>query len=95
MRKCVKVTVKGTVHGVGYRHFIQKKAKKLELEGSIQNREDGSVLAFICGPLDKIDDLIDFIYEGSPKAKVEDVVVEPLSPDKDFRGIFRVIGENN
>ena len=50
MRRCVKITIKGTVQGVGYRHFIQKHAEKLSLEGSIQNEEDGTVLACVCGP---------------------------------------------
>lgn len=94
MRRCVKITVKGHVQGVGYRHFIQKHAEKLSLEGSIQNKEDGTALAFVCGPSDKVDDLIDFFYEGTPKTKVDDVVVEPLQGKTDYRGIFRVIGDN-
>ncbi len=94
MRRCVKIIVKGNVQGVGYRHFIQKHAEKLSLEGSIQNKEDGTVLACVCGPADKIDDLIDFIYQGTSKTKVEDVVVDPLQSNRDYRGIFRVIGDN-
>lgn len=95
MRRCVKITVKGDIQGVGYRHFVQKHAESLALEGSIQNKDDGSICIFVCGSSDKVDDLIDFVYQGSKKSKVEDVLLEPLPGDKDFRGIFRVVGLNN
>jgi len=94
MKRCVKIRIIGTVQGVGYRHFIQKNAEKLLLEGTIQNQSDGSVIVFVCGLQDKLDDLIDFIYQGSPKSKVEDVLIEPMQTERDFRGIFRVIGDN-
>ncbi|MBD3272913.1 hypothetical protein GF385_00990, partial [Candidatus Dependentiae bacterium] len=77
-----------------YRHFIKKHADKLSLEGSIQNREDGTVLIFVCGDSDKVDDLIDFVYQGTEKSKVSDVIVEPLQNNRDFRGVFRIIGDN-
>ena len=95
MRKCVRIKVTGKVQGVNYRSFIQMRATKLGVEGTIRNEEDGSVLILVCGPSDKLDDLIDFVYTGSTQSKIEDVIVEPMLNNKDFRGVFRVIGVNS
>ena len=94
MRRCLKIHVFGKVQGVSYRHVIQKHAQKLEIEGTIHNMDDGSVLINACGSSEKLDDLIDYVYKGSSASKIEDVVIEPLIQDKDFRGVFRVIGAN-
>ncbi len=95
LKKCVKIKVLGKVQGVGYRTFIQKSAAKLSIEGTIRNESDGSVFMLAYGPSDKLDDLIDFVYKGSAKSKIEDVIVEPMIKEKDFRGVFRLIGESN
>lgn len=92
MRKCLKVTVQGKVQEVAYRAFVQKHALSLGIEGTIQNMEAGSVVIYACGPSDKLDVLIDYLYKGSSAARVEDVIIEPYLNEKDFRGVFRVIG---
>ena len=95
MRKCLKIKVMGKVQGVLYRHFVQKNAEKLSIEGTVQNLEDGrSVLILACGIADKLDDFIDALYEGSEKSKIEDLTTEPLAQEKNFRGVFRIIGSN-
>ena len=92
MKRCLKIKVLGKVQNVLYRQFVRKNAEKLALAGTVQNDPDGSVLILVCGVSDKLDDLIDLLYKGSTKSKVENVVVEPLSEQRDFRGVFRVIG---
>jgi len=94
VRRCLKIKVLGKVQGVNYRSFIHNHATTLGIEGTIQNAEDKSVILCVCGTADKLDDLIDFLYKGSDHSKVEDVVVEPLMQEKQFRGVFRVIGLN-
>ncbi|MBD3231610.1 acylphosphatase [Candidatus Dependentiae bacterium] len=94
MRRCVKITIIGKVQDVGYRSFAKKNAEKFQIEGIAQNQEDGSVLITVCGDSNKLDDFIDALYKGPPKAKVNDVLVEPFLQDRDFRGVFRVIGIN-
>lgn len=94
MKRCVRIKVLGKVQGVFYREYVQDKAQKLQIGGTVQNSSDGSVLIYACGFSEKLDDLIDALYKGSSKSKVEDVIVEPLVPEKDFRGVFRVIGHN-
>ena len=91
-KKCIRITVYGKVQGVGYREFVQKHASTEKIEGSIQNSEDGSVLVIAAGSPDNLDNLIDYIYQGSPKSSVEEVAIEIATGAKDFRGVFRVIG---
>ena len=93
MKQCVKIKVLGKVQGVSYRKFVQTHAQKLEIEGTIQNQEDQNIVVInACGSSDKLDELIDFLYEGTSKSEVEDVQVEPLIVKKEFRGVFRIIG---
>jgi len=92
MKKCLKIKVSGKVQGVLYREFVQKNAKKLAVEGTIQNGEDGCVLIYACGQIEDLDSLIDALYEGSSRSKVAEVMAESLLSEKDFRGVFRVIG---
>ena len=94
MNRCLKIRISGKVQGVLYRQFAQKSAQKLGIEGTVQNMDDGSVLIHICGLSDKLDDFIDTLYKGTPKSKVEDISTEPLRQEKDYRGVFRIIGVN-
>jgi acylphosphatase len=75
-----------------YRQFAKRHAEKFDLEGTVRNLDDGSVEILASGPSDKLDDFIDLLYKGSAKSKVENVIVEPLIEQRDFRGVFRVIG---
>lgn len=91
MKQCVKIHVSGKVQGVGYRSYVQKYAQKLEIEGSVQNLDDGIVSILACGASDKLDEFIDQVYKGTSSTKVQDVVVEPIMQLKDLRGVFRII----
>ena len=92
MKRCIRITVYGTVQGVGYREYVQKHASKFNVEGTIQNAEDGSVLIYAAGEADSIDDLIDYVYQGSKQSSVDEVAIEIATNKRDFRGVFRVIG---
>ena len=93
MKRCVRIIVSGVVQGVFYRDFVRESASKLGVEGSVQNQEDGSIIIFACGLAEYLDDFIDLLYKGSSKSNVENVSVSPLSLNKEFRGVFRVIGQ--
>lgn len=92
MKKCIRITVYGKVQGVGYREFVKKHATDEQVEGSIKNAEDGSVVILAAGAPDSLDNLIDYIYQGSEDASVEEVAIEIATGARDFRGVFRVIG---
>jgi len=93
MKQCLKITVSGNVQNVGYRKFIQEYAQKLKVEGTAQNSENGSVIIYASGPTDMLDEFIDMLYKGPSKADIENVAAEPFMTEKDFRGVFRIIGE--
>ena len=94
MKQCLKIIIIGKVQDVGYRDFVQKQAQMLDMEGIAQNEEDGSVQILACGDADKLDSLIDVLYKGTSKSRVDSVSAEPLNSKKDFRGVFRIIGFN-
>lgn len=92
MKKCSRIIVKGNVQGVFFRDFVKQQAQDLNIEGTVQNAHDGTVIINACGTTDKLEDFIDALYQGSPKASVEEVAEEPMTQTKDFRGVFRIIG---
>lgn len=92
MNRCSKIIVKGKVQNVNYRDFVKKCAKKLGIEGTIQNQNDESVVIYAYGLTEILENFIDLLYKGSSKSKVEDIIVEPSQQKKDFRGVFRIIG---
>ena len=93
MRKCLKIHIFGKVHGVGYRAFAQKHAQVLGIEGTVQNSEDGSVIMYACGQAPNLDKFIDALYKGTPDAEIKELTAEPFLSEKDFRGVFRIIGD--
>ena len=92
MKQCLRITITGTVQGVGYREFVKKNAEQCAVEGTIKNSENGSVIICACGLSENLDKLIDNLYKGSSKSEIKDISIEPFMKDKDFRSVFRVIG---
>lgn len=93
MKKSLKITVVGKVQGVGYREFVQKSAKKLGIIGTVQNTQEGEVVIYATGAANTLEDFIDALYEGTPTSLVKAVSAESLATEKDFREVFRVIGD--
>jgi DNA ligase D-like protein (predicted 3'-phosphoesterase) len=52
------------------------KAQELEVFGWVRNAEDGTVLVHTEGPEAAVDELLDFLAEGPPTARVDEVEVE-------------------
>ncbi|MBU1007591.1 acylphosphatase [Candidatus Dependentiae bacterium] len=92
MRRCSRIVVRGKVQGVLYRDFVKKHAEELKIEGTVQNSNDGAVVINACGSSEKFEDFIDVLYKGPPKSHVEAVAEEPITHERDFRGVFRIIG---
>ncbi|MFA6038234.1 MAG: acylphosphatase [Legionellales bacterium] len=74
---CKKIKVTGRVQGVFFRAFTQKTAQDLQLNGWVQNQEDGSVLVFVCGEIDKLDLFINALRKGPPASRVMDLHIAP------------------
>lgn len=68
--------VRGAVQGVGFRDATVRRAREAGVLGWVRNADDGTVLVHAEGPEPAVDDLVGFLGEGPPAARVESVEVE-------------------
>ncbi len=74
--------VTGVVQGVAYRAYVQESATELELVGYVRNLANGSVEVVAQGLPDTLKDFVEYLNEGSLRAKVESVAVDWRSPKR-------------
>ncbi len=79
-------SVRGAVHGVGFRYFALQAAQSLGLTGHVANRYDGSVEVVAEGPEDRLEILLRQLREGPRSAIVEDVEVRWSRATGEFDG---------
>lgn len=92
MNKCLRITFIADFPEGFLQSFIQKHAKKLQLEGIAQVIGPGKKVRIIaCGAKDDVDAFLDILHKGSSACDLENIEVEPFLKDKDYRGVFRVI----
>ncbi len=77
--KRIHARVTGRVQGVFYRASTRDKARSLGLTGWVMNMPDGSVELEAQGPDERVEELVSWLYEGPPYAKVQDVEISELS----------------
>ncbi len=77
IRATVRATVRGKVQGVFFREATVSRAGELGVFGWVRNAEDGTLLVHAEGAAGAVDQLVAFLEEGPPSAKVEAVEVEP------------------
>ena len=76
-----QVTITGGVQGVGYRAWLEHRARTHGLEGWVRNRRDGSVEALFAGPAQVVSEMVARCRRGPSSARVESVTDEAASPD--------------
>jgi len=69
-RIAVRLEIRGRVQGVGYRWWARGEARRLQLDGWVRNRRDGSVELVAAGPAAVIAELIEACRRGPPSAEV-------------------------
>lgn len=74
--KGVRVTVRGTVQGVGFREATVARAGELGVLGWVRNEDDGAVVVQAEGPEEAVDALVEWLGEGPRGAEVAEVGVE-------------------
>ena len=72
----IRATVRGGVHGVGFRQATVRRARELGVLGWVRNGEDGELLVHAEGPPEAVAELEAFLRVGPPAARVEEVAVE-------------------
>lgn len=85
-----RFVVTGRVQGVGYRAFVEHVAEKLELEGWVRNRRDGSVEVYAIGTAEKLGQLRAALQKGPMMARVDEVDEEPDVVQPKYSGQFTV-----
>ena len=70
---CRRSFVSGKVQGVFYRATCVRKAETLGLRGYARNLPDGRVEVLACGEPAAVEQLIAWLWEGSPASKVTGV----------------------
>ena len=68
--KVCGLRVVGCVQGVGFRLATRDKARALGVFGWVRNLADGSVEVRVQGPSPSVDQLIAWLWQGPPMAKV-------------------------
>ena len=74
-QRSVIVRVLGSVHGVGYRDWMMRRAQQANVTGWVRNRRDATVEALIQGSRDACDRLVDDCLRGPSAARVARVEV--------------------
>ena len=70
-----RVRVSGKVQGVYYRQSVADEAAALQVCGWVRNLDDGDVEALLEGEERAVQELIDWMKQGPPAARVDAVEV--------------------
>ena len=69
----LEAIVRGRVHGVFYRAYVETRAEELKLTGCVRNRPDGTVEVRVEGERAQLEKLLEYLKTGPPAARVEKV----------------------
>lgn len=67
----IRIVMSGRVQGVGFRAWIERRARDLALSGWVRNRRDGTVEALFHGPDEAVHEMIGHCRRGPTHARVE------------------------
>jgi len=81
-RAILQVTIRGRVQGVGYRAWVEYRARRADIEGWVRNRADGSVEALFAGPATVVAQMIALCRHGPSSAQVQSVSSETADEDQ-------------
>jgi acylphosphatase len=74
MSRCRHFLVSGQVQGVFFRASAESTARRLGLTGWVRNLRDGRVELVACGEEVPLQELERWLWQGPPRARVEQVV---------------------
>ncbi len=76
----VRVSVRGVVQGVAFRHHAREEALRLGVVGWVRNEVDGTVTAHLEGGPDAVEAMVAWCQAGPPSASVEGVDQRKAEP---------------
>jgi acylphosphatase len=89
MLQTISIVVSGRVQGVFYRQSTKEKAMDLGITGTVENLPDGNVYIRATGTSEQLDLLVNWCWQGPPRAKVSSVDVN-IWPYQSFDS-FRIV----
>jgi len=75
MEKHISIKITGKVQAVGFRYHCQNIANELSIKGFVKNEYDGSVYIEASGEANKIEQFVNWCYNGPKWAMVENVQI--------------------
>lgn len=78
--KRIRAVIKGRVQGVFFRAYTREEAQRLGLVGWVRNRPDGAVEAVAEGEAEQVEQLITWLHQGPPAARVSGLEIRPEQP---------------
>lgn len=87
--KGLRMWISGHVQGVGFRHFIWRRARELGLRGEVRNLPGGAVQVRAFGEAAALDRLLAMARQGPSSARVTEVRTE-ADPGGDLPPDFEI-----
>lgn len=84
-----RLVITGRVQNVFFRDWFVEQARALGLDGWVRNRADNSVEAVVQGPPETVAAMIAKARQGSPAARVADVVASDDAPAETLTGFAK------
>ena len=78
--KAVEVLISGRVQGVGFRAFVERTARRLDVAGWVRNRADGRVEAHLEGGDAAVEEAVQACREGPGAGRVDELRVAEVEP---------------
>jgi acylphosphatase len=82
---CFHALVSGRVQGVGFRYTCRHEARRLGLSGWVRNNPGGDVEVWAEGAREKLDPFLDWLRQGPPGARVDQVHYDMCRPTGAYR----------
>jgi acylphosphatase len=79
-KQALIIQVSGRVQGVGFRYYTVQAAKKLGINGYVQNRPDGSVLIEAEAENKALIEFLQWCKKGPAWARVTDIKISDTIP---------------
>jgi acylphosphatase len=89
-RNAKRYYVSGMVQGVGYRYFVERAARHLQLAGYVRNLRDGRVEAYAIGPAESLTALRQTLERGPKGAFVTSVAEEDATTVLKYAEVFSI-----
>jgi len=86
MAERMRAVVHGDVQGVGFRDFVQRRARELGLQGTVRNRHDGTVEVVAEGSHQALERFRERLREGPRMASVDRVEITEEPATGEFSG---------